>query len=323
MKHPALMDTVGEEIELPQARAVVAREAEVGVELLAPHSTARTAPSLPWVTEAEAPPAFAQSSQPIWLSELELAPAPPPAPTAPPPPPRRTAPTPPAVLSRLREQTAAVEVDPFEALLEQKKVTANELAPGAEPTIQELSPLGAQERWWIDPRGSAPKPKATVDMRPRSLTPPEWRVAPSRPRPTPPAPHQLEPVAAPRPRSWRTARIASAALAAGLCAVIGFTLLGGRHSLASAELVVPPPPEREAAAALAPAPVEPAPVAAPAPAPKRDSKEEEQEKLLKRARAAKKWAAESWPAPKVEEPVAAAPAAEPPPPADELKRPEF
>lgn len=246
---------------------------------------------VPWAVEGDVPPSVIHT-QPLWLFELE---------------------------------TPRVEEDPFEALVRTGKCTANAMAPGAEPTIKEPSPLGAVGPWWIEP----PRPSPVRQTRKPTIeapvaTPPQWRSAAPRkssPRPTPP------PVASfgalpPRRNAW--ARLASVAAVAMLCAAIGVVLLVGRQSAASTDLVVPPPPER--AEAALPAKVEPerAPSAAvTAPAPKATSKELERQKLLKRARAAKKWASESWPEPAPQQPEAQPAPEEPLPSRDELKRPEF
>mgnify|MGYP001303735912 CR=1 FL=1 len=242
---------------------------------------------VPWAVEADVPPA-ANHTQPLWLFELE---------------------------------TARVEEDPFEALVRSGRCTANGLAPGAEPTIKEPTPLGAVGPWWIEPPRPSPvrqtrKPTIEVPV----ATPPQWRSAAPRrssPRPAPPLPSFSPP---PRRNAW--ARVASVAGVAVLCGAIGVTLLAGRQSAASTDLVVPPPPER--VEAVLPAKVEPerAPPAVET-APRGAAKDLERQKLLKRVRAAKKWAAESWP-----EPVVAQPAPEPEPvealpSRDELKRPQF
>ena len=275
-----------------------------------------TAPLLPWVQDPEPAAAFLEASQPLWLADLELPSEPPPRPTAP---------MSPARIERLKAQSRA-PVDPFEALLASKTVSANGLAPGAEPTVNEPNPLAAFEPWWgTQPPPSPPRGRrATIEA--PVCTPPQWRTAsrPAKaPRPSAPAPALLAEAEDPPRRRLRLGPVfAGLAVAAGVAVTL--TLLVPKVSSASTDLVVPPPPPATEVV-LAPERPAPAPAPAAASAPVRDSAKA---RLLKRARAAKKWAAETWPevtvAPPAAEPAEEPEApAEPPPAADELKRPTF
>lgn len=288
-------------MELQLSPSGKAREPEVGVDLFdAPSEVA-----VPW--KAEPAEKFDPAATlPLLLAELEErleveAPVPAPAPRAP-----------------VR--------DPFEYFLTHNAVSAYGLAPGAEPTIREPSPLGQ-----VAP-APAPveKPKRTMtaeqfpEVKPWWLeqsAPPEYVMAPvSDAAPAGPAA---------RKNTKLIAKLSLAAVMVSLVASVGALGLTrqGPASNSAAELIAPLPPEArhaELVAAQVQAEEKQATVEAAAPRP------------TKMARAknlrAKKWAEMNWPEPEtvaapaaVEAPaeeVAAEPAPAPAPVSD-LKRPEF